>query len=179
MIGAGPSGLSAAYQLARMGHSVTIKEAGPMPGGMMRFGIPRYRMPRDVLDAEVKRITDLGVTIEYNSRVARLADIMSDGGFDAAFLAVGAHVAKRTRIPVGEGARVLDAMQVLRSMEGEEKPHARPPRGGLRRRQHRHGRGAHGQAARRGRNRDRLPAQSRSNAGAQIRGRRGASRKAS
>ena len=62
IVGAGPSGLSAAYHLARRGHQVTIREAGPMAGGMMRFGIPAYRLPRDVLDAEVKRILDLGVT---------------------------------------------------------------------------------------------------------------------
>lgn len=122
IVGAGPSGLSAAYHLARLGHAVTIKEAGPLPGGMIRFGIPKYRMPRDVLDAEVKRITDLGVKIEYNAKVANIADAISEGGFDAAFLAVGAHIAKRAYIPAGEAARVLDAVQLLSSMEGEEKP---------------------------------------------------------
>ncbi len=122
VVGAGPSGLSAAYHLARLGHAVTIKEAGPLPGGMIRFGIPKYRMPRDVLDAEVKRITGLGVAIEYNAKVENIADSMSKGGFDAAFLAVGAHIAKRAYIPAGEAAKVLDAVQLLRSMEGEEKP---------------------------------------------------------
>jgi 2-oxoacid:acceptor oxidoreductase delta subunit (pyruvate/2-ketoisovalerate family) len=122
VVGAGPSGLSAAYHLTRLGHAVTIKEAGPLPGGMIRFGIPKYRMPRDVLDAEVKRITDLGVRIEYNAKVSNIADAMADGGFDAAFLAVGAHIAKRAYIPAGEAAKVLDAVQLLRSMEGEEKP---------------------------------------------------------
>jgi len=122
VVGAGPSGLSAAYHLARRGHAVTIKEAGPLPGGMIRFGIPKYRMPRDVLDAEVERITDLGVVIEYNTEVANVREAMSEGGFDAAFLAVGAHIAKRAYIPAGEAAKVLDAVQVLRSMEGEDKP---------------------------------------------------------
>ena len=122
VVGAGPSGLSAAYHLARFGHSVTIKEAGPLPGGMMRFGIPKYRLPRDVLDAEVRRIADLGVAIEYNIKVANIAEAMAAGGFDAAFLAVGAHIAKRAYIPAGEAARILDAVQVLRSMEGEDKP---------------------------------------------------------
>jgi NADPH-dependent glutamate synthase beta subunit-like oxidoreductase len=122
VVGAGPSGLSAAYHLARRGHSVTIREAGPLPGGMMRFGIPKYRLPRAVLDAEVKRITDLGVQIEYNRKVANIGDDMASGGFDAAFLAVGAHIAKRAYIPAGEAAKILDAVQVLRSMEGEEKP---------------------------------------------------------
>ncbi len=122
VVGAGPSGLSAAYHLARLGHAVTIHEAGPLPGGMMRFGIPKYRLPRDVLDAEVARIQALGVAIEYNVRVANIRDAMAEGGFDAAFLAVGAHIAKRAYIPAGEAARVLDAVQVLRSMEGEDKP---------------------------------------------------------
>ncbi len=122
VVGAGPSGLSAAYHLARLGHSVTIKEAGPLPGGMMRFGIPKYRMPREVLDAEVKRITDMGVAIEYNAKVSHLGDAMARGGFDAAFLAVGAHIAKRAYIPAGDSAKIMDAVQVLRSMEGEEKP---------------------------------------------------------
>ena len=122
VVGAGPSGLSAAYHLARAGHAVTIKEAGPLPGGMMRFGIPKYRLPREILDAEVKRIRDLGVTIEYNARVANIRDAMHDGGFDAAFLAVGAHIAKRAYIPAAGAAKILDAVQVLRSMEGEDKP---------------------------------------------------------
>jgi 2-oxoacid:acceptor oxidoreductase delta subunit (pyruvate/2-ketoisovalerate family) len=122
VVGAGPSGLSAAYHLARLGHSVTIKEAGPLAGGMMRFGIPKYRLPREVLDGEVKRITDLGVVIEYNAKVDNIEDAKKSGGFDAAFLAVGAHIAKRAYIPAGEAAKILDAVQVLRSMEGEEKP---------------------------------------------------------
>jgi NADPH-dependent glutamate synthase beta subunit-like oxidoreductase len=122
VVGAGPSGLSAAYHLARLGHSVTIKEAGPLPGGMMRFGIPKYRLPREILDAEVKRIADLGVQIEYNAKVSNIREAMSAGGFDAAFLAVGAHIAKRAYIPAGSAAKILDAVQVLRSMEGEEKP---------------------------------------------------------
>src|SRR5450631_2991433 len=122
VVGAGPSGLSAAYHLRRMGHGVAIYDAGPAAGGMMRFGIPKYRLPRDVLDAEVKRIEELGVIINYNAKVANIAESMADGGFDAAFLAVGAHIAKRAYIPAGEAAKVLDAVQVLRSMEGEEKP---------------------------------------------------------
>ena len=122
IVGAGPSGLSAAYQLARMGHQVTVHEAGPLPGGMMRFGIPQYRLPREVLDAEVQRIVDLGVTICYNTKVSNVLETQRQGGFDAVFLAVGAHIAKRAFIPAGDSAKVLDAVSVLRSMEGEEKP---------------------------------------------------------
>jgi NADPH-dependent glutamate synthase beta subunit-like oxidoreductase len=122
VVGAGPSGLSAAYQLARRGHTVTIREAGPMAGGMMRFGIPRYRLPRDILDAEIQRILDLGVTLVCDAKVANILDEMRDGGFDAAFLAVGAHIGKRAYIPAGEAAHILDAVSLLRDMEGEEPP---------------------------------------------------------
>jgi 2-oxoacid:acceptor oxidoreductase delta subunit (pyruvate/2-ketoisovalerate family) len=122
VVGAGPSGLSAAYHLRRLGHAVEIFEAGPLAGGMMRFGIPKYRLPRDVLDAEVARILDLGVTLSLNVKVVNILETMTMRGFDAAFLAVGAHIAKRAYIPAGEAAKILDAVQVLRSMEGEAKP---------------------------------------------------------
>ncbi len=122
VVGAGPSGLSAAYHLARMGHKVEIQEAGPLAGGMMRFGIPKYRLPREVLDAEVQRILDLGVTLKLNTKVAHIEQSMKDGGFDAAFLAVGAHIGKRAMIPAGDAAHIVDAVSVLRSMEGEDKP---------------------------------------------------------
>ena len=122
VVGAGPSGLSAAYHLRKAGHRVTIVDAGPAAGGMMRFGIPKYRLPRDVLDAEVQRILDMGVELELNTKVTNILDTMKLGKFDAAFLAVGAHLAKRAFIPAGSAARMLDAVAVLRSMEGEEKP---------------------------------------------------------
>jgi 2-oxoacid:acceptor oxidoreductase delta subunit (pyruvate/2-ketoisovalerate family) len=122
VVGAGPSGLSAAYHLARMGHQVEIQEAGPLAGGMMRFGIPKYRLPREVLDAEVQRILDMGVTLKLNCKVASIEQSMKDGRFDAAFLAVGAHIGKRAMIPAGDAAKIVDAISVLRSMEGEDKP---------------------------------------------------------
>jgi len=122
VVGAGPSGLSAAYQLARAGHTVTIREAGPLAGGMMRFGIPKYRLPREVLDAEIARIVALGVTIELNSKVDDVLAAKRDGHFDAVFLAVGAHIAKRAYLPAGSAGKMLDAVAVLRSMEGEEQP---------------------------------------------------------
>lgn len=122
VVGAGPSGLSCAYHLARLGHSVTIDEAGPMAGGMMRFGIPKYRLPRDILDAEVKRITDMGVTIRLNRKVADLEAAMKAEKFDAVFLAVGAHLAKRAYIPAGDASKILDALQLLRGVETGEQP---------------------------------------------------------
>src|SRR5512143_1702511 len=122
VVGAGPSGMSAAYQLRRFGHAVTVIEAGPLMGGMMRFGIPKYRLPRDVLDAEMQRIVAMGVTVRLNTKVSDIAQAMRDGGFDAAFLAVGAHIAKRAYIPAKDSSRILDAVALLRSMEGSEHP---------------------------------------------------------
>jgi 2-oxoacid:acceptor oxidoreductase delta subunit (pyruvate/2-ketoisovalerate family) len=122
VVGAGPSGMSAAYHLRRLGHRVTVKEAGPLLGGMMRFGIPKYRLPRDVLEAEMKRVMAMGVKVELNARVANILDAMREGVFDATFLAVGAHIAKRAYIPAKDSSRILDAVAVLRSMEGEDKP---------------------------------------------------------
>jgi 2-oxoacid:acceptor oxidoreductase delta subunit (pyruvate/2-ketoisovalerate family) len=122
VVGAGPSGMSAAYHLRRLGHRVTVKEAGPLAGGMMRFGIPKYRLPRDVLDAEMQRIVAMGVQLELNSKVSDIAAAMRSGRFDAAFLAVGAHIAKRAFIPAKDSSRILDAVSVLRSMEGADKP---------------------------------------------------------
>lgn len=122
VVGAGPAGLSAAYHLRRAGHAVEIREAGPLPGGMMRFGIPKYRLPRNIIDAEVKRLTDMGVTLTLNTKVDDIEQAMQAGGFDAAFLAVGAHIAKRAYIPAAGAAKVMDAVSVLRSMEGEEPP---------------------------------------------------------
>ncbi len=122
VVGSGPSGLSAAYHLTLLGHRVTIYEAGPKAGGMMRFGIPQYRLPRTVIDAEVDRILAMGVTLEVEHRVDDIRAAMHDGGFDAAFLAVGAHIGKRAYIPAGESAKILDAVTLLASMEGEDKP---------------------------------------------------------
>jgi len=88
----------------------------------MRFGIPKYRLQRDVLDAEIARIVALGVDIRLNTKVSNVLETMKEGGYDAAFLAVGAHIARRAYIPAGEAARMLDAVSVLRDMEGEDKP---------------------------------------------------------
>jgi len=122
IVGAGPSGLSAAHHLALMGHSVEVRDAGPVAGGMMHFGIPAYRMPRDVLDAEIKRIEDMGVKIVLNHKVENLLAEKEEGGFDAAFVAVGAHISKRTDIPARDAGKVLDAVAFLRDVEHGEAP---------------------------------------------------------
>ncbi len=123
VIGAGPSGLSAAYHLRRLGHMVTIYEAGPVAGGMMRFGIPAYRLPRDIVEANIQRISDMGVEIILNRKVEDIAKERTDGNFDAVFLAIGAHLANRVNIPSADAGKILDAVGVLREMEtSENKP---------------------------------------------------------
>ena len=123
VVGAGPSGLSAAYHLRRMGHEVTIREAGPMAGGMMRFGIPKYRLPRDILDGEIQRILDLGIALELNHKVEDIPGAFDNERFDAVFIAVGAHLAKRIDIPAHAAGKILDAASVLHDMEtGAEPP---------------------------------------------------------
>jgi NADPH-dependent glutamate synthase beta subunit-like oxidoreductase/Pyruvate/2-oxoacid:ferredoxin oxidoreductase delta subunit len=122
IVGAGPSGLSAAYHLARLGHRVTIRDAAPLAGGMMRFGIPKYRLPRDVLDAEVQRIVDLGVRLELSTPVSDALAAKQESDFDAVFLAVGAHLAKRAYVPAGSASHILDAVSMLHGMEDAPPP---------------------------------------------------------
>ena len=122
IIGAGPSGLSAAYHMARLGHEVEIRDAGSEPGGMMRYGIPAYRMPRDVLSGEVERIAALGVRMTANHQVVDLDAERREGGFDAVFVAVGAHLSKRVEIPAMDARPIVDAVSFLRGVASGERP---------------------------------------------------------
>jgi NADPH-dependent glutamate synthase beta subunit-like oxidoreductase len=114
IVGAGPSGLSAAYHLTRLGHQVEIHEAGPLPGGMLHFGIPAYRLPRAGLLAEIARIQHIGVRIQLNHKVTDLLAERNAGRFDAVFVAIGAHVGKHADIPARDAVKVLDAVALLR-----------------------------------------------------------------
>src|SRR4051812_27624108 len=93
VVGAGPAGLSAAYHLTLLGHAVVVRDSAPHAGGMMRYGIPRYRLPREVLDAEVDRLVALGVRLELDSPVTDVRGAREEG-WDAVVLAVGAQLGK-------------------------------------------------------------------------------------
>ena len=122
VVGAGPSGLSAAYHLARLGHQVEIREAGPVPGGMLHFGIPAYRLPRTDLLAEIARIEQMGVRIVLNCKVTDILAERDMGRFDAVFIAIGAHIGKHVDIPARDAVRVLDAVTLLRETGTGDKP---------------------------------------------------------
>jgi formate dehydrogenase (NADP+) beta subunit len=122
VVGAGPSGLSAAYHLTRLGHQVEIHEAGPIAGGMLQFGIPAYRLPRAELAAEVARIERFGVRILLNHPVTDVKAEQLAGGFDAVFVAIGAHVAQHAEIPAREAAKILDAVSMLSDVGTGGKP---------------------------------------------------------
>jgi NADPH-dependent glutamate synthase beta subunit-like oxidoreductase len=122
IVGAGPSGLSAAYHLRRLGHGIEIHEAGPVAGGMMHFGIPAYRLPRDELMREIGRIEAMGVKIEVNRRVDDILAEKAAGKFDAVFIAIGAHIGKHVEIPARDAVRVFDAVALLHAVDGGEAP---------------------------------------------------------
>ncbi len=122
VVGAGPSGLSAAYHLARLGHTVEIHEAGPVPGGMLHFGIPAYRLPRADLLREITRLETMDIRIVLNHKVEDLIEEKNRGHFDAVFVAIGAGVAKHVDIPARDAVRVLDAVSLLHDVSGGDPP---------------------------------------------------------
>ncbi|MDR2837197.1 MAG: NAD(P)-binding protein [Azonexus sp.] len=122
IVGAGPCGLSAAWHLALRGHTVEIREAGPVAGGMLHFGIPAYRLPRDVLYNEVARLEALGIRITLNHKVEDILAEKAQGQFDAVLLAIGAQAARHIDIPAREAAKVIDAVSLLRSAGTGERP---------------------------------------------------------
>lgn len=122
VVGAGPSGLSAAYHLTRLGHAVEVHEAGPLPGGMLHFGIPAYRLPRAELMKEIARIEAMGVRIVLNHKVEDIVAEQEAGGFDAVFVAIGTQIGKKINIPARDAAKVIDAITMLHEVETGSAP---------------------------------------------------------
>ena len=113
VVGSGPAGLSAAYHLAKKGYTATIFEAAPEAGGMLRYAIPAYRLPKDVVDRDIKNITALGVEIQTGTRVESVQSL-KDSGFDSVFLAVGTGDAWKMKVAGEDLEGVLDCMEFLR-----------------------------------------------------------------
>ncbi len=120
IIGSGPGGLTAAYYLAKLGHSVTVLEKLPEPGGMMRVGIPHYRLPKDILRAEIEEIKGVGVDIRTNTEVASL-DRLFEEGYKAIFLALGAHQGMRLDVEGEDSPRVMECVNFLRDVSLDKK----------------------------------------------------------
>lgn len=120
IIGSGPAGLSAAYYLSNQGHAVTVFEAMPLSGGMMRYGIPEYRLPREILDEEIAHIEERGVEIKTNTRVVSIDKLFEDG-YDSVLVGIGAQKGQKLPIPGADSEGVLIGLDFLRHVNGREK----------------------------------------------------------
>ena len=125
IVGSGPAGLTAAYFLALRGHDITIYEAQQEAGGMLRYGIPAYRLPREALDQEVRRISQLGVTIRTGYEIGHLDELRSQG-FDACFLALGTQLSRMIPIEGKELPFVLGGLDFLKEVRGDRNPRVGP-----------------------------------------------------
>ncbi|TET12729.1 MAG: FAD-dependent oxidoreductase, partial [Dehalococcoidia bacterium] len=121
IVGSGPAGLTAAYYLAKLGHGVTVFEALPQTGGMMRVGIPEYRLPKVVLDREVSVIKDVGVEIRTNTRVESVDELMEDG-YNAVFMAIGAHQGIKMGTEGEDSSGVMECVSFLREVNQGQRP---------------------------------------------------------
>lgn len=117
VVGGGPGGLSAAYHLQRMGHSAELCEAGPALGGLMRTGIPAYRLPRNILDAETGRLAAMGITIRLNHTVADVLQEKADGNFDAVYLSVGAQKIRKELFIEENPVPITDAFRFFNNAQ--------------------------------------------------------------
>ena len=121
VIGSGPAGLSCAYQLARRGYSVTVFEAFPKPGGMLRYGIPDYRLPQDILDAEIKRILDMGVELRTDTAIGKdmpYEDVRKE--YKAIFVGIGAHQGLQLRVEGEDASNVFTGTEFLHRINCDE-----------------------------------------------------------
>ena len=123
VIGAGPAGLTAAYYLSMMGHEVTVYEQRKKPGGMLRYGIPAYRLPREVLDREIRGLQQTGFTIKTSVSVGKDITLEKlEKGSDAIFVSIGAHTDKKIGIDGEDAKGVISAVEMLRAIGDDEAP---------------------------------------------------------
>lgn len=122
VVGAGPSGLSAAYHLARMGHQVEVFEAGSHAGGLMWTGIPDYRLPKDILDYEMDRIVRTGVKIRLNYRVTDIQEEKESGRFDAVYLSTGAQMIRKEEFEQDDSVLITDAFNFFNEARSNPSP---------------------------------------------------------
>lgn len=125
VIGAGPGGLSAAYHLARLGHTVEIFEAGSHPGGLLWTGVPEYRLPKNILDAEIDRIVKMGVKISLNHKVDNVLQEKAIGNFDAVFLSIGAQLIHKEDFEHDDSVYITNAFSFFNEMKNNESPFTR------------------------------------------------------
>ncbi|MDR2724411.1 MAG: FAD-dependent oxidoreductase [Holosporaceae bacterium] len=117
IVGSGPSGLTAAYFLKILGYNVIVYESHLKPGGMMRYGVPKYRLPRRIIDAEIKRITDMGVKIICQKEIAKIRTELDN--FDVIYLAIGACKASKTDIEIKNTPHIFDAVDLFGKLEDD------------------------------------------------------------
>ncbi len=121
IIGSGPAGIACAYDLIRQGYSVTVFEAAAKAGGMLRYGIPEYRLPKNILNSEIGYVEELGVEIKTNTPITNLKGILGQG-YKAVFLATGAWISQMMQIPDEDSNGVIQALDFLRQVNSGEKP---------------------------------------------------------
>ena len=123
VVGAGPGGLSAAYHLARMGHTVEVYEAAGHPGGLLWTGVPEYRLPKEILDAEIDRIVRMGVTIRLNYKVTDILQEKEAGNFDAVYLSIGAQLIQREEFSQDDSVYITNAFAFFQEIKSNTSPY--------------------------------------------------------
>lgn len=123
IIGAGPAGLSAAYHLARMGHTVEIFEAGSHPGGLLWSGVPDYRLPKEILDAEIDRLVKIGIKFRLNYKVQDVLLEKQSGNFDAVFLGIGAQLIQQEAFKQDDSVYITDAFSFFKDVKTNQSPY--------------------------------------------------------